>query len=767
MRRLPKPQWGRPHLGHLELGRIGLLVWALGVAALGFVPGFAGPTYPLGIVVGVALGPVVALTGANAVARLMRGAASISTEAALGVGVSTGLRLFAIALGVAVVHGARVGLCDPVGDLGRWLLGPGVGAVLAGIWATLVGRHLPNQAKLRWTLAVALPLLSYSASFWRFYTTPMVFAFDHFVGYFAGTLYDTELGSLERLWTYRIGSLGFAGCGLWLLKSVSLRPRLNVSSTASRSIGGVAGALLAGVVTARGPDFGHYQTVTSIHEVLHHRVENERCVVRFGVGVPRDAATLLARECADHVSELERYFEVAAPRQTTVYLFQSAEQKAWFMGARHVYIAKPWREEIYIQAQGFPHPVLRHELAHVVAGGLGQGPFRIAGGLGGLSPDPGRIEGFATAAAPSEDDPLTSHQWAAAMKRLGLLPPLGDLFQLGFFGSNSSTAYTVAGAFVEWLRETFGVKSLRLWYGGASLEQATGSSTSELELRFLAALDAVRLTDTELAAARARFDRPAVLARKCPYLVDAELANGLGLVAAGECGDAQAVLEAVLEMDPLALRAELGLGQCSQASGAFEDARRRYTNVTTSGLANSIFRAAAFERLGDVAWQDGNHALATDYYERAANLVVEEERLRQLDVKLLAMGGADEHARRAMATVFFGSDGKGPLPVSSGFELGQWLQATDAPLAHYLVGKQFWSAGKWQAALVHLQHAMAAELPPRVVREAARGTLIAACAVQDRVSVAAAAAALRDDLAFPAGSAKAWHDFAERCAAAP
>ena len=40
------------------------------------------------------------------------------------------------------------------------------------------------------------------------------------------------------------------------------------------------------------------------------------------------------------------------------------------MGAADTYIAKPWRREVYVQAAGYPHPVLGHELMHVLAGVL-------------------------------------------------------------------------------------------------------------------------------------------------------------------------------------------------------------------------------------------------------------------------------------------------------------------------------------------------------------------------------------------------------------
>lgn len=757
----------------LRLARehLGLGVWSLVIWAFGFLPGFGGPTYPLSIVVGVAIGPIGAVVAANYAARLIARCltdqkAALEVDAArllLGCMGRSGL-LFLLAFGAALGHGVVRGFCDPVGDGVRWLLGPGAGALAAGVWGAVIGRACWQHSKRRWALAVALPLASYAFSFGRFYTSPMVFAFDHFVGYFAGTLYDTELGTLERLWTYRLATLGFMSCGAWWLACVRItRLSLRVRGSALSCLWLASGALAAGVVTARGSEFGHYQTAADVDAALHHSADSERCVVRFGVGVSEAGAALLARECSAHVRELEQFFDVAAPPTIRVYLFQSADQKAWFMGARHVYIAKPWREEIYIQVAGFPHPVLRHELAHVVAGKLGQGPFRVAGSGGGLVPDPGRIEGFAVAAAPDEDEPLTSHQWAAAMKRLGLLPALGDLFQLGFFASNSSTAYTVAGAFVAWVRETFGVAALQAWYGGSSLEQATGVAPAQLEQRFLGALDAVALNEAELAAAAARFDRPAVLARKCPYKVDAALGEGLGLVAAGECADATRVLREVLALDPSALRAELGLGQCLQGRGAFDAARERFAEVANRPGVHALFRAAALERLGDVAWLARNLAEAEAHYQAAGELIVEEERLRQLDVKRLGVTAKDERAERAVASVFFARDGRGSAPVATGFELGQWVASSDAALGHYLLGKQLWGIADWAGAFVHLrQAARAPDLPARVTREAWRGVLVAACALGDAAAVAEVNEAVSRRAAF-ASARPAWLALASRC----
>ena len=66
-------------------------------------------------------------------------------------------------------------------------------------------------------LGLAGPLGGIAIGFGRFYTSPMVFGFDPFVGYFAGPLYDTVVDPGVRLLSYRVGSL--ASLDLYFLAS--------------------------------------------------------------------------------------------------------------------------------------------------------------------------------------------------------------------------------------------------------------------------------------------------------------------------------------------------------------------------------------------------------------------------------------------------------------------------------------------------------------------------------------------------------------------
>ena len=168
----------------------------------------------------------------------------------------------------------------------------------------------------------------------------------------------------------------------------------------------------------------------TIERELGGQTMSQRCRVVHPRGMRPEAAALVGRDCDQDVAAVERYVDVHDTPRITVFLFQDSAQKRALMGAADVYIAKPWRREVYVQMAGFggyPHPVLRHELAHVIAGQFARGPFKIAGDLGGVIPDPGLIEGIAEAASP-DDDELTLEQHARVSGEIEGVPDPEPIF---------------------------------------------------------------------------------------------------------------------------------------------------------------------------------------------------------------------------------------------------------------------------------------------------------------------------------------------------
>jgi tetratricopeptide (TPR) repeat protein len=509
-----------------------------------------------------------------------------------------------------------------------------------------------------------------------------------------------------------------------------------------------AGLIASVALTAQGPSLGHYQTTATIREALGEHASSERCDIVYASGILPDRIKLLGQECDAHVESHEQYFDTRLDGRVTVFAFLSAGQKGELMGAAHTYIAKPWRREVYVQTDNYPHPVLSHELAHVVSGAFAPGPFDVAGPLGGWIPDPGRIEGFAVAAAPAEDTDYTLLEWTKALSDLGLLPPLQGLFRLSFFGQNSSTGYTVAGAVVQWLRDRHGPGALRAWYAGAPVDVAFGGKTlATLEREFREELDRVTLPARVAELAKARFDRPAIFGRRCPHVVDSLLQDATFAFEQFDMQSAVERYERGLELDPGNFTARMGLAACEQRRGDDVQSVSRYQALTSDDGLTLVQRAAAAERLADRALLAGEDDVASELYAQAARYAFDEHRARTIDVKRHAL--RDAQGREAIVALLIGDPRLGPDLFQASGMLGEWsaLRA-DLGLADYLLGKNLYSRGRWQDALEYLSRALRKDIPlPGVRREALRVSIFARCATGDPAS---AEVPLREYLTDPA-----------------
>lgn len=715
--------------------------------AIGFLPLFGGPGYEAALALGVLLPLPLSLLAA---ARARAGTHSPLATWLDAMRLALGLVLACLVLNL--LHGARVGFCDPLEGLVLLGLGPAAGALMAATWGSLSGllaRRLGAGRGLALTLAALGPLGGVLLSFARFLSSPMIFAFDPFAGFFAGTLYDTVIDAVPRLITYRAGSLATlvaVGFGLNLLEPGERSWRAQLGRHVPSALLASLGALVSFSVYWLGPSLGHYQSSASIRAALGHQLSSARCEIVYSSGVSRERAELLGRECDAHVYALERYFGTEVREPIEVLLFRSDDQKGALMGASRTYIAKPWRNEIYIQDGNYPHPVIGHELAHVVAGTFAHGPFKVAGPLGGWIPDPGRIEGFAVAAAPREDTEQSLLEWSAALLRLGLLPDVRALFRLSFLGEYSTKAYTIAGAFVTWFREQYGAEATRRWYAGEAVEALTGGkSLAALDDEFRAVLAAIPVPDRQLELARARFDQPAIFARSCPHVVDRLFMQARGSLADLDLERAREQFEEMLALDPGSLAAEDGLVTCALRRGDAPAATARLEALAGRATLTAVERAAVWQQLGDRALRRADFEAARGYYERGLEFAMTEQEARTLEVKHFATLGP---GREALIDLLIGDDRYGQDLFEASARLGEW-SALDPTLgvADYLLARNLFDRERWERAAFHLDRALARPLPlERVKKEALRLRTLVACA---QGHVAKAQASYAEYLASP------------------
>jgi hypothetical protein len=714
------------------------LTLVLGVG-LGFVPALGGPGYEIALAAGLVLPSVVAVASAAEIDRH-----HLEPFDAFCRGVANGAMAFALLVVATLAHGLRVGFCDPWQGLEFLALGPGVGMCLAGPWGA-VAAEVSRRVKRPWLhglartlLALGAPLACILVGLWRFYSSPMIFAFDPFVGFFSGALYDTVLDT-SRLRTYRLGSALTIVSGFILSLHLAHDKRGHLVYQSIKR----PGLLLVGVLAAAGSiahtlvgsELGHWHTKSSIAERLGAAVEGDRCTVVYPRGMRLEDAQRFARECEAHVVANEAYLGVSGPPKITAFLFDTASQKEELMGASGTNIAKPWRAEIYVQRSDYPHRVLGHELAHVVAGSMGRGPFKVAGSVGGLLPNPGLIEGVAVATAP-KDEELSPMEWAKAMKDLGLLPPLERLFALGFFGENSSTAYTVSGAFVGWIHDRYGAATIQKWYGGGDLPALAGKSWAELEKDWYADLDKNVLDEPAKELARSKFDKPGFFSRKCPRLVDGCRERASTLSSAGDTSGALGELERARAYEPGNPSLRMDVADAYIDGNDPKKARDQLTAIATDASIPQTMRDRAIEKLGDLSLQAGDASAAEASYRDALGRTLDEARARTLEVKIAA--AKDEGLRPAVVALLLGVRGRGPDRTIAAELLGGLERERPADgLPPYLLGRYYADDGDWVGAADHFDRALGRKITvPRVRLELLRQRIIAACALGDASTAA-------------------------------
>ncbi len=724
-----------------------LLVFAFG-AAVGFVPLFGGPGYEHDLASGLFCPSAAAIVAALALSSGEPRSPLFSLVRGVGVGLLFG----AISLFTALLHGLRVGTCDLLGGISVYALTAWVGAALGGAWGAVVAEIVRPRKRRRLgavLLGLALPLGCAGFSVGRFVTSPMIFAYDPFVGYFSGTLYDTVVDPGLPLLSYRAGSAAtlvalLAGASLLVRhgERVAWGSRKEPAFLARVLV--LVGALAASLgVTASGESLGHYQTRATVAAALGGRLSGVRCDVVFPSSLRPDEARLLLRDCEEEIESVEAALDARGPAKITAFFFRDAAEKRRLMGAEHTYIAKPWREEVYLQVERYPHPVLGHEIAHVVAGSFGRGPFRVAGSLGGLVPNPGLIEGVAVAASPDDED-VSDLAWAKTMMDLGLLPPMRRIFSLGFLGESSSKSYTLAGAFVRFVLEKHGAGVVRAWYGGESIEALTRSSWDELEAAFKARIQSLVVPRAIEASARARFDRPSVFGRRCPHVVDALRRSADGCRDARQVEQATLLYAKVLDKDPGDQSARVSLAFLERRYGDREAGRRALEAIEGDPKAPRNVRDRAGEILADADFLDGAYPASAARYERLAEEVLDEDQARTFEVKALA---SRSEAYREPIGLFLLGERERPTDLFVGAEaLGRARALSpEDPLLRYMIGRNLVQRGFHDRALAELREALARPLPTeRLTREAIRQLAICACALGDLDAVKKAAARVRD-----------------------
>jgi len=739
---------------------------ALGLA-LGIVPLFGVLGYELALVtcvfatlagldLGAALARQLQLEPGSGIERATYAgpalARSTVTASALAVAVTI---LPAI---VCAVRGIWVPTCDWWFGIKAYVLLPVVTAALAGATGHAIGCAVGVRERRAWwphrgtVIAIAAPTVILTVlGVARFYSEPPTFVYNALIGYFPGNMYDEniQLGA-SLLWS-RLEQLA------WVVALVALvAARLDVPSyrvrLAARPVGRRIGALviaavaIAGAVVlhVHGGALGYAVDAEDIEAALDGRVETPHFIIHYAKTPAIEAdIELIAKDHELRYAEVVAQLGVAPEGKLRSFYFANGDQKARWMGARNVEMAKPWRHEIYLDHRPFPHGSLRHEIAHAVASTFGDPIFGVAR-RDVVLVNPGLIEGLAVAIDWPAEGTLTPHESVRVLQVLGYLPSLRQLFGLGFLGQSSIRGYTTAGSFVRFLYDTYGVAMLRdVYRNGGDFEAVYGKSLDALEKEWRAMIGSITLPADLIEAARERFRSVSVFSRPCPHAIAARREAAAEAEAEGNRARAITLIRNVCRDAPEepAHRYELGAYLFRGDDKDRREAVELWTQIAadTEHVTSSL-RARALDSLARAAGARGDLSIAKQLIAQEAALPLDGAQHRTVLAQLYAL---DEQgpAGPALRGYFFAPPGAFDLIAYAQLAI---IGEPERGLGHYLLGFQYYNAEEWPRAVDELSKALDRDLPGIELDEnGARLLAIAAYRLGSRPGVERAIAALR------------------------
>lgn len=708
-------------LGLLRRPAIGLCALGIGGgAALTRLPLFEVPGYELACAMAIlvslfggAIGVAAGRQERNLIVGLdprPAGATRLDTPLAAVLAAAAAAALINLALLLpplltAIVAGALGSRCDVLRGLPFYAALPVPSALLA---ATLgVGCGLLSLRR-RWS-AVAYGLAvvaAAAATAWPILFGPPVVAFNAFAGYFPGPIYDERLAVTPALVTYRgvtllwaIAAAAATACLLDPRRGMIRGPHLRPGSWVLLALAA------AGIASAHTHAFelGFRTSTSDLAQALGGRRVSRHFQIHYPAGKPRAEVERLERDLEFRYAQLAAFFGAEPAGTVTAYLYRSPEEKQRRVGAAETNYAKPWRREFHVTDAAFPHPAIRHELAHVFAGAFGSPGFGVSA-RGGVLVSAGIVEGVATA-ADNPTDELTLHEWAKAMRELKLAPDVRSIVgPAGFYAESHARAYAIAGSFLRHLADTYGPAKLRALYPRGDFAVAYGKALDELAAEWERTLDQIPIDERTRHQAEVRFERGSLFTRPCAREV-ASLSEEARQIAPSDPDRAVALYRRCAEIEPRVAAHRRGEADALLRKRDLAGATGVLEKLIADPDAAPAGRAGALMTLGDVAWERGDRVAARKRFEEVLGLHRDRGTDRMATAKLASLDDP------ALSSAVFSVLVRGPTPGSL-LRLRELNQARPSwGLGWYLLGRQLHLQRDHRRALPYLERAAKSPLP--------------------------------------------------------
>ena len=541
---------------------------------------------------------------------------------------------------------------------------------------------------------------------------PPVFAFHPILGYFPGPIYDfvipiTSTLLIARgetlLWALLFLTISIYACEIsretgfvpkfqWrnLIKFTTTKSLWRVTIVGILIVTLVSLEFFSGKLMIRPTRADIAQTLGGYRETEHFEI--------FYARELEEKVDLFADDCEFRYLQLSDYLQTTSSRKVRAYLYASPEQKKRLIGAGNTFVEDPFGYGFHLHSQGFPHPVLKHELAHVLTADWS--PWKV-------SLNVGVHEGIAVA-ADWDEGRLTVHQWAKAMRQLKVAPPLSSVMGIGFWRHAGSRSYLLAGSFIRFLVDTYGLDALKQAFPFGNLSKSYTEDLSVLEAEWVKFLsNEVQLQDTDIVYAERRLKRGGIFEQVCAHEMAALRNKAWQAYYRNDFTFAMDIFHQMLSDEPENPRTLLGL-----MYSAFKIKDYKLTASLAKRMiadVNSQYRTEAAQLLGDIYWLQGDAEKALNLYKENALLATHETIEQSILKRIAALSGTyTTQSREWLRTVI--------LPKSSSSRTGNGTKASlllrvigtepNDWLAYFLIGELLHKEKAWELSTQYLYHAV-------------------------------------------------------------
>ncbi len=541
---------------------------------------------------------------------------------------------------------------------------------------------------------------------------PPVFAFHPILGYFPGPIYDFVIPITSVLLTARVKTLLWAILFLTISiyacevgRETSFVPKLRwrnlIQHPSENSLWRIISVCVLVVAIVSFEFFSGKLWIRPTRGDIAQELGGYRETAHFEIFYARELEEeidLFADDCEFRYTQLSGYLQTQISRKVRAYLYASPEQKKRLIGAGSTFVEDPFGYGFHIHSLSFPHPVLKHELVHVLTADWS--PWNV-------SLNVGVHEGIAVA-ADWDEGKLTVHQWAKAMHQFKVAPPLSSVMSIGFWRHASSRSYLLAGSFIRFLVNTYGLDKLKSAFPFGNLSKSFAKDLSVLErewTKFL--LNEVTLQDSEISYVERRLKHGGIFEQVCAHEMAALREKSWQAFYRKDYVFAAQTFQQMLSDEPdnsITLR---GLMFSTFYTGDFDLTISHAKRIISNEKAS--YRAEAAQLLGDIYWLQAKHEDALSAYTKAVLLAPRETVEQNLFKRKAALSETyTSDSKRRLRRILISNTHAERIGSATKMALLQQVIGAepDAWLAYFLAGELLHKEKAWELSTQYLHHAL-------------------------------------------------------------